>query len=554
MNADQAPAGDGMLTRAEFARTIKAKYPVYKEVPDDELVDKMLAKYPVYASAIKETPTEAKARQRRGVKERYFPEPATETPSTSRGMAAASQAVGDYVIGALKGGGETAFHLAQLARMVPGLKNVLDTYAYVLGPEGTTSELSAEAMKQTPPDLAASNTAQTIGKGAEQLAEVLFAGSKIGKAADVAERIVAPRLAPYVGQTVARLIPRAGVEAAGNAALSAAQGGDPRVGAVLGGAVPVVSGLARAAAPGLKAAAEKKVGQALGAQKERYKAIAERLAPKILSRGLGGSRESLQAKAAETLETVGDQLDQALTQFASKKVSTVPIADALETAKDAFRTTTSRGKVVEFEPRAIQQLDGLKRIIKKLGKNATVEQLTAVRRGWDRVVAQAGGYAQRAGGAIGVPLADASEAFAKREGASAIRKVLDTEVPEVSALNKEWSFWKNLDEVLTQTLQRTQAQGPGLGRMAAEAGGMAAGAVAGGALGPKGAVSGSVLGGKLAGLARSVFNSPRWKFIDARMRNSLADALMSGNQGRVFSNLSRIAAVEASRLPVAAGQ
>src|SRR5262249_8106536 len=128
---------------------------------------------------------------------------------------------------------------------------------------------------------------------------------------------------------------------------------------------------------------------------------------------------------------------------------------------------------VEFEPRAIRQLSGLQQIMDDLGPTTTVAQLRAVRQAWDKVVAQAGGYAQRASGSIGVPLNDQSEAWAKREGAGAIRKLLEADVPELAAINKEWSFWKNLDDVLTQTMQRTQPQGPGVGKMVAQAAGQA---------------------------------------------------------------------------------
>lgn len=40
------------MTRAAFAQSIKAKYPVYAQIPDEELATKMLAKYPVYAAQI----------------------------------------------------------------------------------------------------------------------------------------------------------------------------------------------------------------------------------------------------------------------------------------------------------------------------------------------------------------------------------------------------------------------------------------------------------------------------------------------------------------------
>lgn len=40
------------MTRSEFAAKLKATYPVYKDMPDDELVTRTLAQYPVYANQI----------------------------------------------------------------------------------------------------------------------------------------------------------------------------------------------------------------------------------------------------------------------------------------------------------------------------------------------------------------------------------------------------------------------------------------------------------------------------------------------------------------------
>ena len=45
------------MTRAQLAQTIKDKYPEYKDVPNNQLVDKIIAKYPEYAETIGEAPS-----------------------------------------------------------------------------------------------------------------------------------------------------------------------------------------------------------------------------------------------------------------------------------------------------------------------------------------------------------------------------------------------------------------------------------------------------------------------------------------------------------------
>lgn len=450
----------------------------------------------------------------------------------------------DLGVGALKGAGQSAVNLGKAVQWVPGVKPAIDA---LYGTPGIASASMHEADRVLTP----ANTTQKVGKGAEQLAEMIVPGGALREAGLAAGTKLAPTLTQSLGPILARALPRAVVEGAGSAAISKVQGGSGIVGGVLGAAGPLASEAIATLPDSLKTTAEKKVVEALGPTKERFKAIAARLAPQILQRGLGGSREALQAQAASTLETVGDQLDAAMTQVGGQAVGTHPILAALETAKDAFRTTMPRGNVVEFEPRAIKQLNGLQQIVTDLGPQATVAQLTAIRQAWDKVVSQAGGYAQRAGGAIGVPLKDQSEAFAKREGATAIRSLLATEVPDLAAINKEWSFWKNLDDVVTQTLQRTQPQGPGLLKQGAELGGQVIGGMAGSTTGPAGTIGGAVAAGKIAKLATTAFASPRWKLVDARLRNALADAIIGGKPGPILGTLTRISAVEGSKVPAA---
>lgn len=387
------------------------------------------------------------------------------------------------------------------------------------------------------------NTAQKVGYGVEQVGE--FIALPTGKG------------------TLLRRVAQEGVE---SGALSAAQGGDPALGVAGGVAGPVVSRVVGAAAargvPALREAAAKRVTQALGPTKERFKALATRITPEILRRGLSGSREAILARATQAADDAGSQIDEAIQAYGQRQVNTAPVIDALETAKDAFRTTqqmtaqqaAARGLApqardigngmvaidVVFEPRTVKQLNGLQRIIGQLGDSATVEQLVAVRRAWGKVVDRAGGFAHRAGGAIGVPLSDQTEAWAKREAVGAIRLMLNSDVPELSALNKEFAFWKTLDDVLTQTVQRTQPQQRGVGRIAAEAAGQVVGGVAGSTAGPAGAVGGALLVGKLAEAAKAAFTSPRWRLLDARMRNHLADAIASGNTTAVTGALARV--------------
>lgn len=56
------PDGDVQFTPQEFAAKIKAKYPSYASIPDDQLVEKITTKYPQYKSQIKTAPPPATAK------------------------------------------------------------------------------------------------------------------------------------------------------------------------------------------------------------------------------------------------------------------------------------------------------------------------------------------------------------------------------------------------------------------------------------------------------------------------------------------------------------
>lgn len=484
----------------------------------------------------------------------------TRPPELGTAMAAevGTQAK-DFLVGAGKKAVESVNWIADhTVRKIPGA-DVLDRMAPPIQVDTTPT-----------------NAMQRAGGTAEQIAEVLLPAGRIAKLGTKAAEVAAPALSRFVGQTAAQVAPRAAVEATAGAGLSAMQGGDATTGAALSAAMPVAGRFANSLAPKLQEAARKQVVQALGPTKERFKAMAERLAPEMLRRGIRGSRESVLAHAAEAAEVAGEQIEAAIEQYGGRQVGTDAVVKALETAKDAFRTfkrmapdeAVRRGLVenadgafkmrngarlsddgmvevpVVFEARAIRQLDGLQKIIGELGPEARVDQLIAVRRAWDRVVDQAGGFAHRAGGAVGMPLKDSSEAWAKREATSAIRKLLNDEVPELTALNKEYSFWKSLEDVLAQTLKRTQPQGPGLTREVAGAAAAAAGSGSG--------VGTAVALQKVGKMAHSVFTSPRWRLASAQAKDALAEAIASGRVSNIATALSRIGAVQVSKVPLGA--
>lgn len=397
-------------------------------------------------------------------------------------------------------------------------------------------------------------TAGRVGFGAEQLGEFLYPVGRLSRAMQGAS-----------------LPARIGAEGAAVGAVSAAQGGDPVSGAVTGAAGPIVgramqTPIVQRAAGAIRESAEQRIAQALGATKERFKAVAERLAPQMLDRGvpgrLGASRSGLLDQAKSQASAYGRAIDDALTNAADEPINTGLIVQALDDAKAAFQVPrrmtvqdavqqglTERARdvgngmvevSVVVDARPIQQLEQLQATLSQLGPQATVGQVVAIRRVWDDVVARAGGFAQRSNAGFGVPLAEQTEAWAKKEATTAIRRVLSEAQPDLAALNTEFAFWKNLQDVLTATHKRTQAQSGGLTRTILGGAGATAGAMTGDNTSDR--MQNMVIGGLAGRQLMQVVQSPRWKFVSANVRNVLADALASGNANYVSAAIARATA------------
>jgi hypothetical protein len=404
-----------------------------------------------------------------------------------------------------------------------------------------------------------SNTGQTIGKTIGDTAQFLApAGAIAAGAKGLQTGLQAGKAVGIGARAVGEGLSAAGIhsmqqgttEGAGTVGALAAAG--PLVGAAAGS-------IGRRMAPGLKEAAEKKVAQALGATKERFKALAAKRAPEILRRGLAGSRQGLLQDATEQASAAGKAIDDVLSQHAGVSLSTKSVIDALEEAKAGFITTRAvpahealqsglsqregarlvgNGVVevpVVLDERVVDQLTKLQAKVRELGDEVPLDKLVALRRVWDGVVGKAGGYAHRAGGSnFGAPLAEQTETWAKKQGATALRKLFADNVQDLQKVNAEYAFWKDLKDILRATEARTQAQGPGLGRVVAAGVGATAGS--------PGGVQGALVGGYITPKVMEAITSPRWRLVSAHLKNNLADALASDSPEAISAALGRVLA------------
>lgn len=442
-------------------------------------------------------------------------------PWQERSVGGMLRNAGQSMLGAVKGAAETAYlsnpvtmgarvgqAIAQKAGLIP---HDLTSLASGGPPQTPAMRLEAEMLAKLQP----SNEAQAVGRGAERFAE--FA-------------------APVPGTPVKGLV-GAGFQGLRGAGTTLLQGGTPKE-ALVSGAIsaggPLVASLGAKLGPALKEGAQRQMARVLGPTTKENKAITERVVPELLDRGFkGATRKSLHAQAAFNLAKTGKALETALDAVPKgTTVNTGPIVKHLDDAKQAFVVNG-----VEIDPTAVRRLDGLKETITQLGADVDYRSLRRVRQIYDQIVADARGF-------HGKTVAEGSTLDAQRELANAIRRELAKATPDVAKVNKEYSFWANVEKVLGDTLERTQSQSKPLGEQVIRAA-ATGGGVTGFAMGSPEATGLAVA---IAGLNK-VIRTPAWNTWSAGKKHQLATLMASGKFDEAVAMLSRGGAAATAQGP-----
>jgi hypothetical protein len=237
--------------------------------------------------------------------------------------------------------------------------------------------------------------------------------------------------------------------------------------------------------------------------------------------------KGLQGKAAANVQkfgqAIGDEYDNLP---AGTSIELAPVTQRLREAALERLTVQAGGKAVPKGPHAAQALknvDDLERTLAEIAERnpqtgaleVPVERLRQVRQYFDRIAAQSGRYEGKA-------LADQNMAEAHGMAADAIREEFAKAFPSIAKLNKDYSFWKNVHKVVSDTIERRQGQAKPLGRKIAAAAGTVAGSQAGGI--------GAVLGRAGMEQLEALTSGPAWGTVSAVLKDRLAKAIAAGNR------------------------
>lgn len=309
----------------------------------------------------------------------------------------------------------------------------------------------------------------------------------------------------------------------------------PKVAEALPGMYQGAKGVAGdlGAAEALRGSAEKGYAQALNPTTKANKAITAKIVPELIDRGetpltLKGLQSQAQAHIAAVGSSIGDAWDNLPP---GTKTDFEPVYNKLQEAIDKTHSVADfSGKMIPKGPeaaRAIGNIESLQQTLLDVSETdpATgkvqipVDKVHSLKQYFDDIAARAGRYS-------GKDLADQSAAEAHGLAADAIREELANDHPDIAALNKEYSFWKNVNRVTSDTIERRQGQAKPLGRKLASAAGTAGGFGAGG-------FHGAALGRLAMDSLEAATTSMGWRTVSASLKAKLADAVASGNQSAI---------------------
>jgi hypothetical protein len=374
-------------------------------------------------------------------------------------------------------------------------------------------EMIRKAMGMSPQPLG--STAQALGLepagGAEQ------AGALVTDALSF--------LAPGAGTAKLPLAGRMAAEGGLSALLGQAQGADPTTAGLLGAASPGVSAALGRLAPRLARGAESGMSQFLGATKEFNKARAEKVVPRLLDEGIAGSREGVLARASTNRAAAGRAIGATRDAEGAKAVVTLRAADSLDSLKSKLMVPQAGGTMAPATPAAAKQIELVEALQKTIRETQPdVKSVSALR--------------EILGDEIGtgfnklMPAEERAAVKIKKAAYQSLRKELHKASPDLAKVDKEFSFWKDVEDVLSATVKRARPQEgsvvtKGVSRLATGLGG--AGVVM---QSPE-----ALAGAAVMGAVNKLVGSPAWKSWSAVKKDRLARALANGDQRLLLSLL-----------------
>lgn len=343
-------------------------------------------------------------------------------------------------------------------------------------------------------------------------------------------------IADAVGGGVVGTLANAATQGVGGAAIAKLEGASNSGAAATGAlqaAGPIASKALEAAGPYLQKAAAGQYIRALSPTTAKNKALAQKIAPEMIDRGMTGSLSSINDGATQAADAVRPSLDRA---YDALEAQTPQIQGAGRQILD--RLESLKGKYVVggniANPQAVNAINSVQDIVQQYGNDISPKTLRGLKAVFDDPVAQAGGF-------TGADLATKFGLKAQKTAADTIRGIVHDASPDIDALDKEISFQLAAKKLTAASDLRKTGQEGGLSKVFAP--------LATGVAGTAGFVQNGAQGGLEAALGvagaatvAQVLRSPWWRTLSAVRKDAIANALIAGDGGRVVTMLTKLGA------------
>lgn len=221
-------------------------------------------------------------------------------------------------------------------------------------------------------------------------------------------------------------------------------------------------------------------------------------------------------KGSSKTETFTKWIDEQMERFQEKTTrmeNGKPVLD--EAGKPVVETIT-------LDENAVSTLQGMKDTILKYGDEIPKTKLQGFKEKMDGILKKDGAYNKT--------LAEDTALSLKKDFVDVIRQEIASDNPSLAALNKKYSFYKTIEDLLKTRIQKQIGQKPISTKLMAILG---AGLTTGGLL-TKVALAGTTVG------IYALMKTPGWKLVSSKWKTKLAEALAVGEEGGITGVVSDI--------------
>lgn len=291
-----------------------------------------------------------------------------------------------------------------------------------------------------------------------------------------------------------------------------------------GAAIDPLIGASRVGKPiakALKKSAGASLEKVLAPTKEVTKAKTAKVLPELVKEKITAfSTESFQKQIRERMSNVGKQFDDLIeSEGIHGETKTAKLTNVLEEAKKNFMV----GDVV-VEPKTIKVIEGLQDTLSQFGDSIPNTELRTLNQIWSKTVAKGKRF----------DITKTSEVLdeldLKKIVTDSMRQELAKTNPKLDIINKKYSFYKNVDDVLSETVRRKKGQAGGLGKKLAFVAGLATGE--------------GVMGKLVSATAMSTFvktiESTAWRTVSSKLKLKLSESIATGNKAAIADVLRQI--------------